>query len=51
MGIIAILFNPIKPIHFDKGYWQVIDFITAIIFIVAIFAFKKIETEKYDGTS
>ena len=41
MGIIAILFNPIKPIHFDKGYWQVIDFIVAGIFVVLVFSKKQ----------
>jgi len=51
MGIMAILFNPIKPFHFDKGYWQMIDLITAIIFVTVIFVFKKIDKEKTEGTS
>lgn len=37
MGIIAILFNPIIPIHFSKITWRLIDLITAIIFITTIF--------------
>jgi hypothetical protein len=40
MGVIAVLFNPIAPIHLDKGTWVVIDFIAAIIFIVSIFKIK-----------
>lgn len=31
MIIVAIVFNPIAPIYFDKNIWIVIDFITAII--------------------
>lgn len=37
---IAILFNPIIPIHLDKGMWMVIDFIVAILFLVSIFKIK-----------
>ena len=41
MVVIAILFNPIIPVHLDKGIWVVIDFIAAIIFLVSIFKIKK----------
>ena len=34
--IIAILFNPIAPIYLDRELWQIIDFITAIIFIIPL---------------
>ncbi len=40
MGIVAILFNPIIPIHLDKEIWGVIDFIIAILFLVSIFKIK-----------
>ena len=40
MGIIAVLFNPIEPIHMSKGFWQPIDFVTAIIFILVIITAK-----------
>jgi len=40
MGIVAILFNPIIPVHLDKETWIVIDFIAAIMFLVSIFKFK-----------
>ena len=36
MAIIALLFNPIVPIHLDKGTWVVIDFIVAILFFTSI---------------
>jgi len=37
MGIIAVLFNPIIPIHFSRTTWRLIDLVTAIIFITTIF--------------
>lgn len=40
MGIVAILFNPIIPVHLDKGTWVIIDFIVAILFLVSIFKIK-----------
>lgn len=40
MGGIAILFNPIAPIHLDKETWVIIDFIVAILFLVSIFKIK-----------
>lgn len=36
MGAVAILFNPIAPIYFDKNTWQILDFITAGIFFISL---------------
>jgi hypothetical protein len=33
---IAILFNPILPFYFDKGTWQILDLITAGIFLISL---------------
>lgn len=33
MGFIAVLFNPLIPIHLDKGLWTIIDLVVAVIFI------------------
>jgi hypothetical protein len=41
MALIAIFFNPIAPIHLDKGTWIVIDFIVAGLFLISIFNSKK----------
>ncbi len=41
MGIIALLFNPIAPIHLDKETWVVIDLIVAGLFLVSIFKVKE----------
>ncbi len=40
MAGIAILFNPILPIHLDKETWVIIDFIVAILFFASIFQVK-----------
>jgi hypothetical protein len=42
---IAILFNPIAPIYLSKETWQVINFIIAALFLVAIFRIR-IEMQK-----
>jgi len=39
---IAILFNPIAPVHLDKETWVIIDFIVAIIFLVSVFRVKSV---------
>lgn len=36
-GIIAVLFNPINPIHLDRDMWAVIDVIVAVFFVFALF--------------
>lgn len=40
MGGIAILFNPIIPVHLPKETWIVIDPVAAIVFLVSIFHIK-----------
>ncbi len=40
MGIVAILFNPIIPVHLTKEIWVVIDVIVAVLFLVSIFRIK-----------
>ena len=39
--LIAILFNPIVPIHLTKEIWQFIDIVCAIIFGISVFVLKK----------
>jgi len=38
---IAILFNPIAPIHFDKEIWQMIDFVIAVFIGIAYYKLRK----------
>ena len=42
-GFIALLFNPLIPIHLTREIWQPIDFVCAILFIVMTFVLKKSE--------
>ena len=37
MGIVALLFNPIAPIHLDKETWVIIDPIVAGLFLISMF--------------
>ena len=41
-GIIAVLYNPIAPIHLDRATWSVIDLIIAAIIFTSIFKMKVI---------
>ena len=40
MAAVAIVFNPIVPLSFDKVIWQILDFLVAIFFLVSIFQIK-----------
>lgn len=41
MGIIALIFNPLIPFHLGKDVWIIVDFISAVIFGINIFIFKR----------
>lgn len=41
LGIIAVLFNPIIPIHLDRETWAIVDLGVAVILIVSLFLLKK----------
>ena len=45
MIIIALLFNPIAPIHLDKETWVIIDFVVAVLFLISIFRIKISESK------
>lgn len=34
--VIAILFNPIAPIHLERQTWAVVDVLTAILFVASL---------------
>ena len=40
-GFVAVLFNPLIPIHLSREIWQPVDVICAILFIVMVFVLKK----------
>jgi hypothetical protein len=41
LGIIAVLFNPLVPVHLDRGTWAIIDIGAAILLLVSLFVLKK----------
>lgn len=41
--IIAVLFNPFKPFHFNKILWSYIDVFSAVIFSISIFPLKEMQ--------
>ena len=47
-GFIALLFNPLIPIHLSTELWQSIDVICAILFIVVVFILEKPIKEKQE---
>jgi len=40
-GFIAVLFNPIVPVHLTREIWAPIDLLTAVLFVVAIFIVRE----------
>jgi len=45
LGIIAVLFNPIFPVHLDKKTWGFIDIGVGIILIVSLILLRKPKTK------
>jgi hypothetical protein len=39
-GFIALLFNPLIPIHLSREIWQPINVVCAVLFIVIVFVLK-----------
>lgn len=48
-GFIALLFNPLIPIHLSRDVWQPIDFICAILFVIVALILKTPKEEKQEG--
>ena len=40
-GFIAVLFNPLIPIHLPREVWQMIDVTCAFLFVAIAFALRK----------
>jgi hypothetical protein len=45
-GFIAVLFNPLAPIHFSRELWQYVNIICAVLFAVVAFILRKPAEEK-----
>jgi hypothetical protein len=39
-SILALLFNPILPVHLTKGLWQPLDFIAGAMLVTAAFVIR-----------
>ena len=48
-GFIAVLFNPLIPVHLSRELWQPIDFACALLFAVVAFVLKRPEQKKQDA--
>lgn len=35
-GIVALLFNPIAPVHLTKGAWALVDVLAGVIMLVSL---------------
>ncbi len=38
VGLIALLFNPILPVHLSRELWQLLDVLAAAVFVVVSFS-------------
>lgn len=46
-GIIAVLFNPVIPVHlYSRSTWQFIDLAVAVVLLISIFAVRKSQSLK-----
>ena len=50
MGFIALIFNPLFQLHLGRDLWMVMDFVTLVLFIIAIFAMSKLKKRGINGT-
>ncbi|MBN2021068.1 MAG: hypothetical protein JW749_12695 [Sedimentisphaerales bacterium] len=48
-GFIAVLFNPLIPIHLSRELWQPIDVVCALLFIIDAVAIKNPIQSSSDG--
>ena len=49
LGFVAVLFNPLLPIHLSRDLWQPIDVICAVVFIVVGLILKKPAKDKAEA--
>ena len=47
-GCIALLFNPLIPIHLSREIWQPIDLICALLFVIALIVRKPENRKQQD---
>jgi hypothetical protein len=40
-SLLALLFNPIVPVHLTKGLWQPLDFIAGVLLVVSALVVRR----------
>jgi len=40
-AVIAVIFNPLIPIHLKKDVWQVVDFCTGVVLLISLIIYRK----------
>ncbi len=48
-GFVALLFNPLIPIHLTPEIWQPIDVVCALLFVAIAFILKEPKEEEQEG--
>jgi hypothetical protein len=41
LGILAIIFNPLMPIHFDRNTWRIFDGVAGCLFLAVFYIARK----------
>ena len=49
LGITAILFNPIVPIHLSRDLWAIIDVAVGLVFIFSLFVLNRPKIAESDN--
>ncbi len=38
--LVAVVFNPVAPLHLRADVWQIVDIVVALLFIISFFVIK-----------
>ena len=41
LAIVAVLFNPVIPVHLSRDTWQTVDVVAAGVFLVSVFMVRE----------
>jgi Family of unknown function (DUF6804) len=47
-GFVALIFNPLVPIHLGRDLWVVVDLLVGVFLFVSLFTFKLEKRDKLD---
>ena len=46
LGVVALLFNPIFPVHLSREVWRPLDVAVAALFVCGVFVIRRQEGER-----